>query len=162
MYSDLNDFLADLDRRKLLARVNESVSPRLEIAAVIDRACKSPGGGPALLFDKPAGFDIPVAANLYGSMERMCLALGVKTLDDLAKEIDELMTPQIPEGIMDALKMLPMVGRLRDLVPKTVKDAACQEVVSRGGTLDALPILKCWPDDGGRYITFPLVFTKDQ
>ena len=89
MYSDLNDFIADLERRKLLARVADPVSPDLEIAAVVDRACKSPGGGPALLFEKPAGFDIPVAANLYGSMERMCLALGVKTLDDLAKEIDQ-------------------------------------------------------------------------
>src|SRR5438477_8894356 len=107
MYADLNDFIADLDKRRLLARVAEPVSPDLEIAAVTDRACKSPGGGPALLFEKPAGFDIPVASNLYGSMERMCLALGVKTLDDLAREIDGLMTPQMPEGIMDALKMLP-------------------------------------------------------
>src|SRR5206468_11094806 len=90
-----------------------------------------------------------------------CLALGVRTLDDLAKEIDQLMTPQMPAGIMDALKMLPMVGRLRDLMPRTVKDAACHEIVDRDGTLDALPILKCWPEDGGRYITFPLVFTKD-
>ncbi len=96
---------------------------------------------------------MPVASNVFGSLERMCLALGVKTLDDLAGEIDELMTPQMPEGIMDALKMLPMVGRLRDLMPKTVKDAPCQEVVRRDGTLDELPILKCWPEDGGRYIT---------
>ena len=81
---DLNDFLADLDRRRLLARVGEPVSPELEIAAVTDRACKSPGGGPALLFERPAGFDIPVATNVFGSIERMCLALGVKTLDDLA------------------------------------------------------------------------------
>jgi 4-hydroxy-3-polyprenylbenzoate decarboxylase len=161
MYSDLTDFLSDLDKRRLLARVAESVSPDLEIAAVTDRACKLPGGGPALLFEKPTGFDIAAVTNLYGSNERMCLALGVKTLDDLAKEIDELMTPQMPEGIMDALKMLPMVGRLRDLMPKTVKDAACQEIVSRDGTLDAFPILKCWPDDGGKFITFPLVFTKD-
>jgi 4-hydroxy-3-polyprenylbenzoate decarboxylase len=161
MYADLTDFLSDLDRKRLLARIAEPVSPDLEIAAVTDRACKSAGGGPALLFDKPTGFDMPVASNVYGSNERMCLALGVKHLDDLAKEIDELMTPQMPEGIMDALKMLPMVGRLRDLMPKTVKDAACHEIVERDGTLDALPILKCWPDDGGRYITFPLVFTKD-
>ena len=161
MYSDLTDFLSDLDKRRLLARVPEPVSPDLEIAAVTDRACKLPGGGPALLFEKPTGFDIAAVTNLYGSNERMCLALGVKTLDDLAKEIDELMTPQMPEGIIDALKMLPMVGRLRDLMPKTVKDAACQEVVSRDGTLDAFPILKCWPDDGGKFITFPLVFTKD-
>src|SRR3970040_1464264 len=101
MYPDLNDFLADLERRKLLARVAEPVSPNLEIAAVIDRACKSPGGGPALLFEKPAGFDMPVAANVYGSMERVCLALGVKTPDDLATEIDGLMTPHLPEGTLD-------------------------------------------------------------
>jgi 4-hydroxy-3-polyprenylbenzoate decarboxylase len=160
-YADLTEFLADLERRTLLARIAEPVSPDLEIAAVTDRACKSPGGGPALLFDRPSGFDIPVATNIYGSNERMCLALGVKALDDLAKEIDELMTPQIPEGIVDALKMLPMVGRLRDLMPKTVKDAACHEIVQRDGTLAALPILTCWPEDGGRYITFPIVFTKD-
>jgi 4-hydroxy-3-polyprenylbenzoate decarboxylase len=157
----LNDFVADLDKRRLLARVAEPVSPDLEIAALTDRACKSPGGGPALLFEKPAGYDIPVVTNLYGSIDRMCLALGVKTLDDLATEIDELMTPQMPGGIMDALKMLPMVGRLRDLMPRTVKDAPCHEVVERDGTLDSLPILKCWPGDGGKYITFPLVFTKD-
>jgi len=161
MYSDLDHFIADLDKRKLLARIAEPVSPDLEIAAVTDRVCKLPNGGPALLFEKPAGFDIPVASNIYGSNERMCLALGVNTLDDLAKEIDELMTPQMPAGIMDALKMLPMVGRLRDLMPKTVKDAPCQEIVDRDASLDSLPILKCWPDDGGRYITFPLVFTKD-
>jgi len=161
LYSDLTDFLADLEKRRLLARVGDAVSPDLEIAAVTDRACKLPGGGPALLFERPAGHDIPVATNVYGSHERMCLALGVKTLDDLAAEIDQLMTPQMPEGIMDALKMLPMVGRLRDLMPKTVSDAPCHEIVLKDGTLDALPILKCWPDDGGKYITFPLVFTKD-
>jgi 4-hydroxy-3-polyprenylbenzoate decarboxylase len=161
MYADLTDFLNDLDKRRLLTRVAEPVSPDLEISAVTDRACKSAGGGPALLFEKPAGFDMPVATNVFGSMERMCLALGVKTLDDLAREINELMTPQVPEGIIDALKMLPMVGRLRDLMPKTVKDAPCQEVVQRDATLDALPILKCWPGDGGRFITLPLVFTRD-
>jgi 4-hydroxy-3-polyprenylbenzoate decarboxylase len=161
MYEDLTEFLADLDKRKLLVRIKESVSPDLEIAAVTDRASKMAGGGPALLFEQPAGFRMPVASNVFGSLERMCLALGVKTLDDLAAEINQLMTPQMPEGIMDALKMLPMVGRLRDLMPKTVKDAPCQEIVRRDGTLDDLPILKCWPEDGGRFITLPLVFTKD-
>ena len=112
MYADLTDFLADLERKHWLARIAEPVSPDLEIAAVTDRVCKSPGGGPALLFDKPAGYEMPVATNVYGSTERMCLALGVTALDDLAREIDELMTPRMPEGIMDALKMLPMVGRL--------------------------------------------------
>jgi 4-hydroxy-3-polyprenylbenzoate decarboxylase len=161
LYADLSDFLADLDKRRLLTRISEPVSPDLEIAAVTDRACKSAGGGPALLFEKPTGFDVPVAANVFGSMERMCLALGVNTLDDLAREINALTSPQVPEGIMDALKMLPMVGRLRDLMPKTVKDAPCQEIVRKDGTLDELPILKCWPEDGGRFITLPLVFTKD-
>ena len=161
MYADLNDFIADLEKRNLLARIDEAVSPDLEIAAVTDRVCKSPNGGPALLFDRPTGYETPVATNVYGSNARMCLALGVNTLDDLAKEIDELMTPQMPAGIMDALKMLPMVGRLRDLMPKTVRDAACHEIVNRDGMLDGLPILKCWPEDGGKYITFPLVFTKD-
>jgi len=161
MYEDLTDFLADLEKRKLLSRIKEPVSPDLEIAAVTDRASKLTGGGPALLFEQPTGFSMPVASNVFGSLERMCLALGVKTLDDLATEINQLMTPQMPEGIMDALKMLPMVGRLRDLMPKTVKDAPCQEIVRRDGTLDDLPILKCWPEDGGRFITLPLVFTKD-
>jgi 4-hydroxy-3-polyprenylbenzoate decarboxylase len=161
MYEDLTDFLADLEKRKLLSRLKEPVSPDLEIAAVTDRVSKLPGGGPALLFEQPAGFGMPVASNVFGSLERMCLALGVKTLDDLASEINQLMTPQMPEGIMDALKMLPMVGRLRDLMPKTVKDAPCQEIVRREGTLDDLPILKCWPEDGGRFITLPLVFTRD-
>src|SRR5712691_433071 len=117
MYSDLNDFISDLDRRKLLARVAEPVSPDLEIAAVTDRACKSPGGGPALLFERPSGFDIPVATNLFGSMERMCLALGVAALEAVASEIDELMTPKMPAGMLDALKMLPVLDRLRDLMP---------------------------------------------
>src|SRR5205807_3393958 len=101
MYADLADFLADLDRRTLLDRIAEPVSPDLEIAAVTDRACKSPGGGPALLFENPAGFDIPVASNVFGSMTRMCLALGVEHLDDLAREIDALMTPAMPKGILD-------------------------------------------------------------
>src|SRR5712691_6030961 len=100
MYSDITDFLADLDKRRLLARVSDAVSPQLEMAAVIDRVCKQPQGGPALLFEKPTGFDMPVAANVFGSLERMCLALGVAKLDDLAKEIDELMTPPAPKGVL--------------------------------------------------------------
>ena len=110
MHHELTDFLTDLDKRGMLARVREQVSPDLEIAAVTDRACKSPGGGPALLFERPTGFDIPVATNVFGSLERMCLALGVDSLDQVAKEIDELMTPKMPAGIIDAVKMLPMMG----------------------------------------------------
>ena len=161
MYSDINDFIADLDKRGLLSRIRESVDPHLEIAAVTDRVCKLPGGGPGLLFERPTGFDMPVATNLFGSTERMCLALGAPSLDAVAKDIDDMMTPKMPAGMLDAFKMLPMLDRLRDLMPKTVKDAPCQEIVKRDGTLDELPILKTWPDDGGRYITLPLVITKD-
>jgi 4-hydroxy-3-polyprenylbenzoate decarboxylase len=161
MFNDLYEFIAVLDKKRQLFRVTESVSPDLEIAAITDRVSKSPGGGPALLFERPTGFDIPVAINLFGSLERMCTALGVDKLDELAREIEELATPRMPGGIVDAVKMLPMLGRLRDLMPRTVREAPCQEVVRRDGTLDELPILKCWPEDGGRYITFPLVFTRD-
>ena len=161
MHHELTDFLADLEKRSLLTRVQEAVSPDLEIAAVTDLACKSPGGGPALLFARPSGYSIPVATNVFGSLERMCLALGVKSLDDLAREIDELMAPKMPAGLLDAVRMMPLVSRLSDLMPKTVKDGLCQEVVRRDGTLDEFPILKCWPGDGGKYITFPLVITKD-
>lgn len=161
MHRDLNSFIAALDKRGWLCRVREEVDPNLEISAVTDLASKSPGGGPGLLFEKPTGYSIPVAVNLFGSLERMCLALGVESLDEIAKEIAELTEPKAPSGVLDVIKMAPMLGRLSDLMPKTVRDAACHEVVQHDGTLDELPVLRCWPEDGGRYITFPLVITKD-
>ena len=131
MYSDLNDFLADLDTPQAAGARRRAGQPRsrdrrghrsrLQVARAAGRRCCSRS--------RPAS-TCRSRRNVFGSLERMCLALGVKTLDDLATEIDELMTPQMPAGIMDALKMLPMVGRLRDLMPKTVKDAPCQEVVA--------------------------------
>jgi 4-hydroxy-3-polyprenylbenzoate decarboxylase len=163
MFPDLNAFISELDRRKELARITEPLSTDLEISAVIDQVSKTPGGGPGLIFEKPAGYDMPVAANIFGSESRMSLALGVNKLDDLATEIRELTTPAMPKGFMDALKMLPLANRLKDLMPKTVKEAPCQEVVREGAaaTLDGIPILRTWPEDGGPYITLPLVFTKD-
>src|SRR6187455_575568 len=158
---DVNAFIAELDRRKELARITETVDPNLEIAAVVDKVSKSPAGGPALLFEKPTGATMPVAANLYGSLSRICLALGVASLDELAHEIEELTTPPMPKGFMDALKLMPLVNRLTDLMPKTVKDGPCQEVVKMDGGLDELPILKTWPEDGGPFITLPLVITRD-
>src|SRR6266568_6708689 len=159
MYRDLNAFIDALDKEHELARVQEPVSADLEICAVTDRVSKSSGGGPALLFEKPVGSDMPVAINLYGSMKRICMALGVSSLDDLSREIEELTNPKIPSGMLDTLKLLPVLGRLTDLMPKTIGNGACQEVVKKGGSLEGMPILKCWPDDGGRYITFPMVFT---
>ena len=92
MFKDLNDFITTLDKERELAHISEPVSRDLEICAVTDRVSKSPGGGPGLLFERPTGFDIPVALNLFGSMKRICLALGVSKLDDLAGEIEELAT----------------------------------------------------------------------
>jgi 4-hydroxy-3-polyprenylbenzoate decarboxylase len=161
MFPDITSFIAELDRRKDLARVSDPVSPDLEISAVVDRVSKSAGGGPALLFERPVGHTMPVAANLFGSNARICLALGVESLDDLSRDIEELTTPAMPKGFMDAFKLLPLVNRLTDLMPKTVKDGPCQEIVKEDGGLDELPILKTWPDDGGPFITLPLVFTKD-
>jgi 4-hydroxy-3-polyprenylbenzoate decarboxylase len=160
-FPDLPSFVAELDRRKELVRIADSLSPDLEIAAVIDRVAKSPGGGPALLFERPTGSSMPIAANLFGSMSRICLALGVEKLDDLAREIEELTTPPMPKGFMDAIKLMPLVNRLTDLMPKMVKDAPCQEVVKPDGGLDELPVLRTWPEDGGPFITLPLVFTRD-
>src|SRR6476620_8330457 len=131
MFRDLNDFIAALDKASELARIKEPVSPNLEICATTDRVSKSPGGGPALLFENPTGYDMPVAVNLYGSMKRMCMALGVKSLDDLAREIEELTNPKMPTGMLDTLKMLPLLSRLKDLMPRTVSSAPCQEVVKK-------------------------------
>jgi len=161
MFADISAFIRELERRGEVAHVSEAVDPHLEMAAVIDRACKSPGGGPALVFDRPTNATMPVAANLFGSMRRMCLALGVNHLDDLAREIEELTTPPMPRGFMDAMRMMPLVGRLRDLMPKTVREAPCQEIVKMEGRLDELPILTTWPEDGGPFITLPLVITRD-
>jgi len=158
---DVNAFIADLDKRGELARISEPVDPHLEISALVDRVSKTPGGGPGLLFEKPGSHTMPVAANIYGSMSRICLALGVKHLDELAAEIEELTTPPMPRGFMDALKMMPLVSRLTDLMPKIVKDAPCQEVVKTDGGLDELPVLTTWPEDGGPFITLPLVITRD-
>ena len=103
MFKDLNEFISALDKARELARIGETVDPDVEICAVTDRVSKSPGGGPGLLFERPKGFDIPVAVNLFGSMRRVCMALGVDTLDALAREIEELTTPKIPGGLVDAL-----------------------------------------------------------
>jgi len=110
MFTDVKDFIAEIDRRGDLARITEPMDPNLEMSALIDRVSKSPGGGPGLLFEKPVGSTslttggmMPVAANIYGSMSRICLALGVNHLDEIAKEIDELLTPPMPRGFIDAL-----------------------------------------------------------
>lgn len=165
-FNDLNDFLRTLEKAGELKRVRVPVSPELEITEVTDRVCKAPAAqNKALLFEKPGGFEIPVAINLFGSAQRMALALGVNDLDDLNHRLAKIIDPRLPQGFSQ------MLGRGRDLWgvfksigpgPKKVRSGPVQEVVYRDdASLDALPILKCWPGDGGRFITLPQVITRD-
>jgi len=159
-------FLDELERIGELRRISVPVDPVLEITEICDRTVKR--GGPALLFENPVGSKIPVAINTFGSMRRMCLALGIDSLDDIGQKIDELVKlPQaLPKMTLgDKLKAgWEALGLLPKLKPKMVGSGRCQEVVQQGGDirLTELPALKCWPQDGGRFITLPLVFTRDR
>lgn len=160
-YSDLRDFIRRLEQEGELARVSRSINPNLEITEIADRVVKR--GGPALLFETVDGSDMPVLINHFGSKKRMATALGVDDLDDIGKEIESLMNTQPPGSLVDKVMMLPKLLKLSSAFPKTVKNAPCQEVVltNDNASLDLLPVLKCWPDDGGQFITLPMVFTKD-
>lgn len=158
-YSDLRDFISTLQQKGLLERVSAQVDPELEIAEINDRVVKA--GGPAVLFENPKGSKVPCVVNLFGSFQRMRLALQVDDLDEIGAEILEFMEPEIPSNIIEKLKVLPKLKRLADFLPKTVKTGPCKDVILKDGPmLDLLPILKTWPKDGGRFITLPMVFTK--
>jgi len=158
-FNDVREWIDALERRGELKRISEPFSPELEIPEVTDRVCKA--YGPALLFENVPGFDMPVLMNAFGSMERMAFTLGVNDVNDVGAEILEFIEAEMPKGLIKKLKLLPKVKRLSDIFPKTVRSAPCQEVVLQGDDvdLDRLPILKCWPDDGGRFVTLPVVIT---
>ena len=165
----LRDFIAAIDRIGELVRVSHPVRARLEIAEIADRCMKSPGGGPALLFehvllDDGRRSEWPVAINLFGSMRRMCLALGVEKLDDAGDRISDLLNLKVPEGLFGKLAMLPRLAEVAKFPPR-VKGGRppCQEVVLRGEEIDLgrIPFLTTWPGDGGPYITLPMVITTD-
>ncbi len=160
-YRDLREFIGILEKKGLLHRIKTEVDPVLEITEITDRISKQ--GGPALLFEKVKGSDYPVLINTFGSTERMKLALGVGSLDEIGDRISELLRLQdLPGSLWDKVKLLPRLAEMSTWAPKTVKKAPCQEVIHQNdASLDIFPILKCWPGDGGRYITLPLVFTKD-
>lgn len=160
-YTDLRDYISALEKAGELVRVRARVSAELEITEITDRTVKR--GGPALLFENVEGSRLPVLINHYGSMRRMALALGVGSLDELAAEVESLIKTEAPGGFLEKLIVLPKLLKLSSAFPKTVKSAPCQEVVKQGAeaNLDFLPVLKCWPEDGGRFITLPMVFTKD-
>jgi 4-hydroxy-3-polyprenylbenzoate decarboxylase len=159
-FRDLREFLSALEARAELLRIRAPVSADLEAAEIADRAIKA--GGPALLFENVKGHDVPLAMNLFGTMERMCLALGVASLDEIGARMVEVIEPEIPSNLIEKLKMLPKLARLADFIPKTVSSAPCQEVVEEERpSLAFLPVVKTWPGDGGPFLTLPLVFTKD-
>ena len=162
-YQNLNEFISDLEGRGDLVQVAVEVDPELEITEIADRVMKSPGGGKALLFENVKGSKIPVLINALGSIHRMCMALGVKDFSEIAGRLQGLLKPEAPSTLMDKIKKLPELAQLASFAPKQVKKAPCQEIVYKAddASLDILPILKCWPMDGGRYITFAGVYTKD-
>ncbi len=160
-YSSLSDFVEFLEKKGELVRIQDEVDPVLEITAIADRVSKSPQGGKALLFEKPKGSPYPVLINAFGSTQRMSWALGVENLEEHADAIRELMEMKPPKGFVDKIKMLPKLMDIAKFPPTEVGKGACQEVVETKPDLTTLPVLKCWPQDGGRFITFPLVYTQD-
>lgn len=162
-------FITAIEKMGELVRIDRPVRTELEIAEIADRTMKLPGGGPALLFTQPVMPDgstssIPVLINAYGSRRRMELALGTESLDAIGDRIADMVDLKVPSGIMGKLSMLPKLAEMAKFPPKTKSGKApCQEIVHRGEEidLDRIPFLKTWPDDGGRYITLPMVITQD-
>jgi 4-hydroxy-3-polyprenylbenzoate decarboxylase len=165
----LRDFVRAIDATGALVRVTRPVAVDREITEIADRCMKSPGGGPALLFERPRllnGGDsrMPVAVNLFGSEQRMALALGVERLDEIGERIAELVHLKVPEGLLAKLAMLPRLAELAKFPPRTATGRApCQELVVRGADVDlaGFPVPVCWPGDGGPYVTLPQVITRD-
>ena len=165
----LSQFVQALDSAGELVRVKEPVSVNLEINEIADRMMKQPGGGKALLFEQPVLMNgkrsaFPVGINLFGSMRRMSMALEVDRLDEIGDRITALLQTKPPEGIVAKLALLPRLLEVAKFPPRKASGTApCQEVVWQGGDvdLDKLPLMKCWPEDGGAYITVPMVITKD-
>ncbi len=170
-YDGLRDWLRALERAGEVERVKAEVSPVLEMAEIADRAAKSgrgteDAGGPALLFESVAGYKgSQVLMNQFGSERRMKLALEVDSLDEIAGRIDTLLHPVPPSGLVDKLKMLPMLAEVGSFFPKRIdgRKAPCKEVVLKGEDVDVLkfPVLTTWPGDGGPFITLPCVVTRD-
>lgn len=171
-YRDLRDWISALERAGELKRIRTEVDPILEVTEIADRTSKAgragslPNlmpGGPALLFENLIGHPgSRLLINQFGSERRMKMALGVDSLDDVANRIRELLNMKSPEGFMGKLKMLPMLADMGKLFPKMIPTGPCKEVIKKDGfSLLEFPILKCWPQDGGRFITLPCVITRD-
>src|SRR2546422_7679361 len=165
----LRDFLGAIDARGELVRVEHPVSVDKEITEIADRCMKSPGGGPALLFERPtllsgAPARSPVAVNLFGSEKRMALALGVDCLDEIGERIATLLNVKVPDSLLGKLAMLPQLAEVAKYPPKAIGGKPpCQDAVIPEQDVDLaqFPVPVCWPGDGGPYITLPGVITRD-
>ena len=162
-YKDLRDFIALLEQQGELKRITVEVDPYLEMTEICDRTLKQ--GGPALLFENPKGFDMPVLANLFGTTKRVAMGMGQNDISALKKVgalLAFLKEPEPPKGGSDVLRKLPLLRQALNMGPKVVKKAPCQEVVLEGDQIDltTLPIQTCWPEDVAPLVTWPLVITK--
>ncbi|AEA47832.1 menaquinone biosynthesis decarboxylase [Archaeoglobus veneficus] len=157
-YEDLREFIERLENEGELARIKHEVSPVLEMTEIADRTVKA--GGKALLFEKPKGYNIPVLMNAFGTERRMKLALEVERLEEIGERLVEL-TKIRPSSFLDGLKSLGAIKDLASFMPKNVKKGPCKEVIMDEPDLTKFPILKCWPNDAGPFITLPAVITKD-
>lgn len=162
-YRNQQHFIDTLEQAGELVRIKTYVDPKLEIAEITDRISKTTGGGKALLFEN-TGYNFPVLMNAYGSDKRMCLALGVQHLDDVAREIEKLfhLLASPKESIIDKLRVLPKLSQFASWMPKVKSGkGACQEVIMAQPDITKLPVITCWPKDGGPFVTLPIIHTKD-
>ncbi|MDN3652978.1 4-hydroxy-3-polyprenylbenzoate decarboxylase [Thalassotalea ponticola] len=162
-YKDLRDFLDKLEQVGQLKRITQPISTELAMTEISDRTLRA--GGPALLFENPVGFDIPVLTNLFGTPERVAMAMGqndVSELRDVGKLMASLKEPEPPTGFKDAMDKLPLFKQVLNMPTKRLKKAPCQEVVYQGDDVDLtkLPIQKCWPGDVAPLITWGLTVTR--
>ena len=165
----LSDFITAIDRAGELQRITQPVRVHLELTEIADRVSKMPNGGKALLFEHPILRDgtrstYPVAINLFGSMRRMAMALGVDDLDSIGARITQLMDLKVPDGFLGKLSLLPRLLEISKFPPRTKSGTpSCQEIVWQGDEidLDKIPVLTCWPEDGGPFVTLTMVISKD-
>ena len=162
-YADLRDFIGQLERLGELKRVAAEISPRLEMTEICDRVLRQ--GGPAILFERPSGHGIPVLGNLFGTVRRVALAMGVEdvaSLREIGRLLAYLREPDPPQGLRDAWEKLPLLKQVLNMQPKLLSSAPCQEVVWEGKDLDLsrLPVQTCWPEDAGPLITWGLTVTR--
>ena len=163
-YPSLREFIDKLEREEELLRIKESVSPILEITEITDRISKQPGGGKALLFENVEGSSMSVLINAFGSAKRMNMALGVHDIEDIPKRIERYIKIPPPSTLLDKAKLLPMLLEATQFPPKLLNTthSPCQEIVQLNDDIDIgkIPVLQCWPDDAGRFITFPIVINR--